>query len=66
MYKNNRDDIVRIGGVVLETILENEEDQIRGVVHIADGSGLGFNYLTLYTPTEGFRIVKNSEVCNKM
>lgn len=62
VYKNNRDDIIRIGGVVLETILENEEDQIRGVVHIADGSGLGFNYLTLYTPQEGYRITKNAEV----
>jgi hypothetical protein len=62
VYKDHRDDIIRIGGTVFETILENEEDQIRGVVHIVDGSGLGFNYLTLYTPQEGFRHAKNIEV----
>lgn len=62
VYKDHRDNIVRIGGTVFETILENEEDQIRGVVHIVDGSGLGFNYLTLYTPQEGFRLAKNTEV----
>lgn len=62
VYKDHRDDIIRIGGTVFETILENEEDQIRGVVHVVDGSGLGFNYLTLYTPQEGFRLAKNTEV----
>ena len=63
VYKDHRDDIIRIGGTVFETILENEEDQIRGVVHVVDGGGLGFSYMTLYTPHEGYKICKNTEVC---
>lgn len=43
--------------------MEDEENQVRGFVHFADGSGVGFAYLTLFTIREAVRIVKNGEVC---
>ena len=45
-----------------ETIMENEEDQVNGVVHYVDGAGVSFPYLTLFTPREAVRIAKNAEV----
>lgn len=43
-------------------LLENEENQIRGFVHIVDGSGVTLPYMTIFTPKEAVRIVKNAEV----
>lgn len=42
--------------------MEDEESQVRGLVHFADGSGVSFPHLTLFTPKEAVRIVKNGEV----
>lgn len=47
--------------VLYETLLENEDNQVHGIVHIADGSNCGFEYLTLFTPKEAARYVKNGE-----
>lgn len=55
-------DMCRIHGIVYETLMEDEENQIRGYVHFADGQGVGFSYLTLFTIKEAVRIVKNGEV----
>jgi hypothetical protein len=55
-------DMCRIHGIVYETLMEDEENQIRGFVHFADGQGVGFSYLTLFTIKEAVRIVKNGEV----
>lgn len=52
----------RIHGIVYETLMEDEENQIRGYVHFNDGQGVGFSHLTLFTPKEAVRIVKNGEV----
>ncbi|XP_065160602.1 alpha-tocopherol transfer protein-like [Atheta coriaria] len=54
-------DMCRIHGVVYETLMEDEDNQVRGFVHIADGQGVGFAYLTLFTIKEAVRIVKNGE-----
>jgi hypothetical protein len=47
--------------------MEDEMNQVNGYIHFADGAGVGFHYLTLFTPKEAVRIVKNGEVsfCNK-
>lgn len=55
-------DMLRVHGVVYETLMEDEESQIRGFVHFADGAGVSFPHLTLFTPREAVRIVKNGEV----
>lgn len=55
-------DMCRIHGIVYETLMEDEENQVRGFVHFADGQGVGFAHLTLFTIKEAVRIVKNGEV----
>ncbi|RZC32955.1 alpha-tocopherol transfer protein-like [Asbolus verrucosus] len=45
-------DMCRIHGIVYETLMEDEENQVRGFVHFADGQGVGFAYLTLFTIKE--------------
>lgn len=39
-------DIIRCNGIVFETLLEDEENQIRGCVHVIDSSGMGLSYVT--------------------
>ncbi|KAL0118396.1 hypothetical protein PUN28_009212 [Cardiocondyla obscurior] len=41
--------------------MEDEESQVRGFVHFTDGAGVSFPHLTLFTPKEAVRIVKNGE-----
>lgn len=60
-YKFNSEDICRLAAIVAETLMEDEESQVRGFVYCADGKGVGFPYLTLFTPREACRIVKNGE-----
>lgn len=54
--------MLKIHGMVYETLLENEENQIRGFVHVVDAAGVNLPYMTLFTPKEAVRIVKNAEV----
>ncbi|XP_071446333.1 alpha-tocopherol transfer protein-like [Hetaerina americana] len=60
-YKYTNADMCRVHGVVSETLMEDEENQIRGYVHWGDGKGVGFPHLTLFTPREAVRIAKNGE-----
>lgn len=62
LNKFTNGDMCRIHGIVYETLMEDEENQVRGFVHFADGQGVGFAYLTLFTIKEAVRIVKNGEV----
>lgn len=61
-YKYPNMDLLKIHGLTYEVLLENEENQIRGFVHIVDGSGVNLPYMTIFTPKEAVRIVKNAEV----
>lgn len=54
--------MIKIHGITYESLLEDEENQIHGFVHIIDSSGMGFHYLTIFTPHEAYRIGKNLEV----
>lgn len=60
--KHCNHDMVKIHAIVYETLLEDELNQINGLVHVIDSSGMGFNYLTIFTPQEAYRIGKNLEV----
>lgn len=53
----------KIHAITYEALMEDEESQVRGFVHFADGGGVSFPHLTLFTPREAVRIVKNGEVC---
>ncbi|XP_039287311.1 clavesin-1 [Nilaparvata lugens] len=61
-HKFRNIDMCRIHGVVYETLMEDEESQVRGFVHFNDGVGVSFPHLTLFTPKECVRIVKNGEI----
>ncbi|KAI5646988.1 CRAL/TRIO domain-containing protein [Phthorimaea operculella] len=60
-YKYTNQDMCRVMGICYETLMEDEETQVRGLVHFADGGGVSFPHLTLFTPKEAVRIVKNGE-----
>lgn len=63
-YKCPNTDMLKLHGMVYETLMEDEENQIRGYVHIVDCTGLNLPYMTLFTPKEAVRIIKNAEVYN--
>lgn len=60
-YKHANVDMLKVHGLTYETLMENEENQIRGFVHIVDASGVNLPYMTIFTPKEAVRIVKNGE-----
>lgn len=61
-YKYTNADMCKIHAITYEALMEDEESQVRGFVHFADGAGVSFPHLTLFTPKEAVRIVKNGEV----
>ncbi|XP_031633047.1 alpha-tocopherol transfer protein-like [Contarinia nasturtii] len=60
-YKYANTDMLKLHGMVYETLMEDEENQIRGYVHIVDCTGVSLPYMTLFTPKEAVRIIKNAE-----
>lgn len=60
-HKYTNADMCKIHAITYEALMEDEESQIRGFVHFADGAGVSFPHLTLFTPKEAVRIVKNGE-----
>lgn len=52
----------KIHGITYEALMEDELNQVHGFVHFADGAGVSFPHMTLFTPREAVRIVKNGEV----
>lgn len=60
--KHRNYDILRAIGCVIETLLEEEDNQIRGLVYIIDLTGLGLSYMTVFTPSQVLRLFKNAEV----
>lgn len=48
--------------MVYEAVLEDEENQIRGVVHLVDLKNIRMPHVTMYTPQHLCRLGKNTEV----
>lgn len=61
-YRHQNFEMLKIHGMTYELLMECEENQIRGLVHIVDAVGIGMPYMTIFTPKEAARIVKNAEV----
>ena len=55
-------DIMTIHTLVYDVLMQDEENQIRGIVHIADVAGLQPSHFTIFPPKYSFRIGKNTEV----
>ncbi|XP_065219188.1 alpha-tocopherol transfer protein-like isoform X2 [Planococcus citri] len=60
-YKYTNAHMCHFHAITYETLMEDEENQVVGYVHFADGDGFSFPHLTLFTPREAVRIVKNGE-----
>lgn len=55
-------DVLILMTLMFELVLEDEENQIRGVVHLADARGIRPPLFTIFSPQFQFRIGKNTEV----
>ncbi|KAL7023802.1 hypothetical protein ACKWTF_012790 [Chironomus riparius] len=54
-------DILILTTLVYEYLLEDEENQIRGVVHIGDAKNVGMSHFTIFSPQFMCRVGKNTE-----
>lgn len=57
-------EVTKLFTYIFRSILEDEENQIRGVVHICDTTGFGLHFITFRPPRDILRIYKNAEVTN--
>ena len=55
-------DILILNTLVYEHLLEDEENQIKGVVHLADAKNLRMPHFTVFSPQYMCRVGKNTEV----
>ncbi|XP_050432293.1 alpha-tocopherol transfer protein-like isoform X2 [Adelges cooleyi] len=59
--KWTNEDMCRMHGMTYETLMEDQINQVRGFVHYTDAAGMSLQQMTLFTPREAIRIVKNGE-----
>jgi len=59
--KHHNYEMIKLHGLTYETIMEDELVQVHGLVHIVDSTGIGLNYLTVFTPHEAYRIGRHLE-----
>lgn len=55
-------DVLRLMSLAFDMVMDDEENQIRGVVHISDAKGIRIPHFTVFSPQYMFRIGKNTEV----
>lgn len=55
-------DILTVATLAYELIFDDEENQIRGCVHLADAKGIRMPHFTVFSPQYSFRVGKNTEV----
>jgi hypothetical protein len=55
-------DMLTLMTLMFELILNDEENQIRGVIHLVDARAIRPQHFTMFSPQFQFRIGKNSEV----
>lgn len=54
--------MARVHTLTYETLLEDEENQVRGVVHVADLRGLSTSHIACWSPETFARLVRWGEV----
>ena len=55
-------DVLTLQTLTYETLLENEENQVRGIVHVANVNGCGMRHFSVFSPQFLYQISKNTEV----
>ncbi|XP_055683182.1 clavesin-1-like [Lutzomyia longipalpis] len=61
VQKHKNYHMLKVHALTYESLLEDEENQIRGFVYVVDAAKIGLQHLTLFTPQEAVRIAKNAE-----
>lgn len=55
-------DVLSLMTMAFDMICTDEENQIRGVVHLTDAKGIRMSHFTVFSPQYSFRVGKNTEV----
>jgi len=55
------EDVIKVIAITLETLLEDEENQIRGLACIVDASELSLAHMTFWNPIELRRVINLCE-----
>lgn len=59
MNQHTLRDLIRLFTITGDFLIESEENQIRGFVYLIDAGGVSMQLLTLVTPKEAIRLLKN-------
>jgi len=59
--RHSMEDVFKVIVITLETLLEDEENQIRGLACIVDASGLSLSHMTFWNPIELRRVINLCE-----
>jgi len=59
--RHSTEDVMKVIAITLETLIEDEENQIRGLTCIVDASGLSLAHMTFENPLESRRIINLCE-----
>lgn len=54
-------DMARVNSITYETLMEDPQTQIMGVVHVGDFKGMSAAHITCWNPTEFLRMLKWGE-----
>lgn len=57
--KHTIKDVFRLFTITADILIEDEENQIRGFVYLVDAAGASLQMLTLVTPKEAARLLRN-------
>lgn len=55
-------DVLTLMTLVFDLAMDDEENQIRGVIHVSDAKGIRMPHFTIFSPQYMFRVGKNTEV----
>jgi len=59
--RHSMEDVIKVIAITLETLLEDEENQIRGLTCIVDASDLSLAHMTFWNPIELRRVINMCE-----
>jgi len=59
--RHSTEDVMKVIAITLETLIEDEENQIRGLTCIVDASGLSLAHMTFENPLETRRVINLCE-----
>jgi len=61
--RHSMEDVMKVISITIETLLEDEENQIRGLTCVVDASNLSLAHMTFWKPIELRRVINLCEKC---